>query len=169
VAATRRDEPAGEKERRTVNRVLLTGRLTRDPELRVTANGKNVTTFSVATHEYAGGGKEKSEYHTIVTWDRLAEICGRYLGKGQQVSIEGRIQTRTWDDDRGQRHWKTEIVASQVEMLSGRTKKDYQAEVAADSLEAQADALGLGSDDAEAADDDAVAAAEEPQTVEVAA
>ena len=81
-----------------MNRVLLTGRLTRDPELRVTANGKSVTTFNVATHEYAGNGKERSEYHTIVTWDRLAQICGRYLGKGQQVAVEGRIQTRTWDD-----------------------------------------------------------------------
>jgi single-strand DNA-binding protein len=113
----------------------------------------------VATHEYAGSGKEKSEYHTIVTWDRLAEICGRYLGKGQQVAIEGRIQTRTWDDDRGQRHWKTEIVANHVEMLSGRTKKDYQAEVAADSLEAQADAEGLAEDADEAA---AIVAAAEP-------
>ncbi len=150
-----------------MNRVLLTGRLTRDPELRVTGNGKNVTTFNMATHEYAGGGKERSEYHTIVTWDRLAEICGRYLGKGQQVAVEGRIQTRTWDDDRGARHWKTEIVASQVEMLSGRTKKDYQAEVAADSLEAQADALGLP--DADEDEDAAVAAAEEPEVAEAAA
>jgi len=148
-----------------VNRVLLTGRLTRDPELRVTGSGKNVTTFNLATHEYAGNGKEKSEYHTIVTWDRLAEICGRYLGKGQQVALEGRIQTRTWDDDRGARHWKTEIVASQVEMLSGRTKKDYQAEVAADSLEAQADALEPGEADDDA---DAVAAAAEPAVAEAA-
>jgi single-strand DNA-binding protein len=148
-----------------VNRVLLTGRLTRDPELRVTGSGKNVTTFNMATHEYAGNGKEKAEYHTIVTWDRLAEICGRYLGKGQQVAIEGRVQTRTWDDDRGQRHWKTEIVASQVEMLSGRTKKDYQAEVAADSLEAQADAGELARDETEAA---AIAAAGEPIAVEAA-
>jgi single-strand DNA-binding protein len=150
-----------------VNKVLLTGRLTRDPELRVTGNGKSVTTFNVATHEYAGKGKEKSEYHTIVTWDRLAEICGRYLGKGQQVSIEGRIQTRTWDDDRGARHWKTEIVANQVEMLSGRTKKDYQAEVAADSLEAQADALGMT--EADEVEDAAIAAAAEPEADEVAA
>ena len=147
-----------------MNKVLLTGRLTRDPELRVTGTGKNVTTFNMATHEYGGGGKEKSEYHTVVTWDRLAEICGRYLGKGQQVAVEGRIQTRTWDDDRGARHWKTEIVASQVEMLSGRTKKDYQAEVAADSLEAQADALGVADED-----DEAVTAAEEPDVAEVAA
>ena len=154
-----------------MNKVLLTGRLTRDPELRVTANGKNVTTFSVATNEYAGNGKEKAEYHTVVTWDRLAQICGRYLGKGQQVALEGRIQTRTWDDDQGRRHWKTEIVATQVEMLSGRTKKDYQAEVAADSLEQQADRLGLEAADADEddAEDVAIAAAAEPEVVEEAA
>jgi single-strand DNA-binding protein len=166
--------PAGKKERRTVNKVLLTGRLTRDPELRVTASGKSVTTFSVATNEYTGAGKERAEYHTIVTWDRLAQICGRYLGKGQQVALEGRIQTRTWDDDAGKRHWKTEIVASSVEMLSGRTKKDYQAEVAADSLEQQADRLGLTDDasgavEADDAEDAAIEAAAEPEAEEVAA
>jgi single-strand DNA-binding protein len=120
-----------------VNKVLLAGRLTRDPEMRALASGKHVTQFSVATTEYAGNGKERPEYHNIVTWDRLAEICGRYLGKGQQVAIEGRIQTRTWDDDKGLRHWKTEIVATTVEMLSGRKKKDYAAE-SADGLEASA-------------------------------
>jgi single-strand DNA-binding protein len=125
-----------------VNKVLLTGRLTRDPEMRSLASGKSVTQFSVATNEYAGNGKERAEYHNVVTWDRLAEICGTYLGKGQQVAVEGRIQTRTWDDDRGQRHWKTEVVAAHVEMLSGRKKKDYDAESAAESLTAQAGALG---------------------------
>jgi single stranded DNA-binding protein len=78
-------------------------------------------------------------------WDRLAEIAGRYLGKGQQVAIEGRLQTRSWDDERGIRHWKTEIVASHVEMLSGRRKKDYEAQQAADSLALQANALGEAS------------------------
>jgi len=72
----------------------------------------------------------------------LAEIAGTYLGKGQQVAIEGRLQTRSWDDDRGQRHWKTEVVASHVEMLSGRRKKDYEAQQAADSLAAQAERFG---------------------------
>ena len=110
-----------------MNKVLLTGRLTRDPEMRSLASGKNVTTFTVASNEFIGGGKEKSEYHPVVAWDRLAEIAGRYLGKGQQVAIEGRLQTRSWDDDKGARHWKTEIVASHVEMLSGRQKKDYEA------------------------------------------
>jgi single-strand DNA-binding protein len=125
-----------------VNKVLLTGRLTRDPEMRSLASGKNVSTFTVASNEFIGGGKEKSEYHSVVAWDRLAEIAGRYLGKGQQVAIEGRLQTRSWDDDKGARHWKTEVVASHVEMLSGRRKKDYEAEQAADSLVAQAEALG---------------------------
>ena len=125
-----------------MNKVLLTGRLTRDPEMRSLASGKNVTTFTVASNEFIGGGKEKSEYHPVVAWDRLAEIAGRYLGKGQQVAIEGRLQTRSWDDDKGARHWKTEIVASHVEMLSGRKKKDYEAQQAADSLAAQAAALG---------------------------
>ena len=143
-----------------MNKVLLAGRLTHDPEMRALASGKHVTQFSVATNEYAGNGKERPEYHNIVTWDRLAEICGRYLGKGQQVAIEGRIQTRTWDDDKGARHWKTEIVAGSVEMLSGRKKKDYAAESSAELHEAAAE-----KDDEEAA----AAAAAEPIPEEVAA
>jgi single-strand DNA-binding protein len=125
-----------------MNKVLLTGRLTRDPEMRSLASGKNVTTFTVASNEFIGGGREKAEYHPVVTWDRLAEIAGTYLGKGQQVAIEGRLQTRSWDDDRGLRHWKTEVVASHVEMLSGRRKKDYEAQQSADALESQAEKLG---------------------------
>jgi single-strand DNA-binding protein len=120
-----------------MNKVLLTGRLTRDPELRALASGKHVCQFSVATAEYAGDGKERPEFHNIVVWDRLAEVCGRYLAKGQQVAIEGRIQTRTWDDERGSRHWKTEIVASSVEMLSGRRKKDYSDETTEIQAEAE--------------------------------
>jgi len=125
-----------------VNKVLLTGRLTRDPEMRSLASGKSVTTFTVASNEFIGGGREKAEYHPVVTWDRLAEIAGTYLGKGQQVAVEGRLQTRSWDDDRGQRHWKTEVVASHVEMLSGRRKKDYEAQQAGDALVAQAERYG---------------------------
>jgi single-strand DNA-binding protein len=151
-----------EKESWTVNKVLLAGRLTRDPEMRALASGKHVTQFSVATTEYAGNGKERPEYHNIVTWDRLAEICGRYLGKGQQVAVEGRIQTRTWDDEKGLRHWKTEIVAQSVEMLSGRKKKDYAAETATDGLEAT-------DGSAESETDAAVAAAAEPIPEEIAA
>ena len=130
-----------------MNRVLLTGRLTRDPELRTTANGKAVTTFSIATHQFVGG-KELSDFHSIVAWNRLAETCGKYLGKGQLVGIEGRIATRSWEAQ-GQRHWKTEIVANSVEMLSRARKKDFAGDTAADALEAQASAAGYTPDASE--------------------
>jgi single-strand DNA-binding protein len=119
-----------------MNKVLLTGRLTRDPELRALASGKAVCQFSVATNTFIGNGREQAEYHNVIAWDRLAQICGEFLAKGQQVAIEGRIQTRSWDDDRGVRHWKTEIVAGHVEMLSGRQKRDFQATSAAEGLPA---------------------------------
>lgn len=86
-----------------MNKVLLVGRLTRDPELRSLPSGKPVATFSVATNEYRGGGGERTEYHACVAWDRLAEICGQFLSKGQLVDVEGRLQTRNWDDDAGKR------------------------------------------------------------------
>jgi single-strand DNA-binding protein len=134
-----------------VNKVLLTGRLTRDPELRSLASGSSVATFAVATNEFRGKGKERAEYHNVVVWDRLAQVCGQYLGKGQQVAIEGRLQTRQWDDDRGARHWKTEVVAVSVEMLSGRRKRDYEA----DSLAAQAAGDGTTTtESSDAADSD---------------
>jgi single-strand DNA-binding protein len=142
-----------------MNRVLIAGRLTRDPELRKLATGKTVTTFSVATNDYRGGA-EKAEYHSVVTWDRLAEICAQYLGKGQLVALEGRIQTRQWEDDAKLRHWKTEIVAAQVEMLSGKKKKDYATEAAANALETQAETLGMTPNDM-AEDDDEPGEADE--------
>ena len=127
-----------------MNKVLLTGRLTRDPELRSLASGSSVATFAVATNEFRGNGKDRAEFHNVVVWDRLAQVCGQCLGKGQQVAIEGRLQTRQWDDDRGTRHWKTEVVATSVEMLSGRRKRDYEA----DSLAAQATGEPAANDDA---------------------
>ncbi len=144
-----------------MNRVLLTGRLTRDPEMRALASGKHVTSFSVATNEYVGSGREKAEYHAVITWERLADICAQYLARGSMVAIEGRLQTRQWDDEAGKRHWKTEVVAASVEMLSGRRKKDY----AADALAAQADAMGLEPADG----DDAITnlAAGDPEAVEL--
>ena len=104
-----------------MNKVLLTGRLTRDPEMRSLASGKNVTTFTVASNEYLSGGREKAEYSNVVTWDRLAEIAGTYLGKGQQVAIEGRLQTRSWDDKQtNQKKYMTEVVAGTMVLLGGR-------------------------------------------------
>ena len=129
-----------------MKKVLLTGRLTRDPELRSLASGSSVATFAVATNEFRGNGKERAEYHNVVVWDRLAQVCGQYLGKGQQVAIEGRLQTRQWDDDRGARHWKTEVVATSVEMLSGRRKRDYEAETLA--TQAEADSTGISPNEA---------------------
>lgn len=152
-----------------MNHVVLTGRLTRDPESRKLASGKTVTEFAVATNDYRSGS-EKAEYHAVVTWDRLAEICGQYLGKGQLVSIIGRLQTRQWEDANKIRHWKTEIVANSLEMLSGKRKKDYAAESAAEALAAQAAAMGVepgalafsarpsDDDEAEATDDEELAA-----------
>jgi single-strand DNA-binding protein len=137
----------------------LTGRLTRDPEMRALASGKHVTSFSVATNEYVGNGREKAEYHSVIAWDRLADICAQYLGKGSMVAVEGRLQTRQWDDDAGKRHWKTEVVAAAIEMLSGRRKKDY----AAEALAAQAVAQGLEEADSEA---EATARAAEPEAEE---
>jgi single-strand DNA-binding protein len=122
-----------------MNKVMLVGRLTRDPELRSLPSGKHVATFTVATNEFRGGNAERTEYHPCVAWDRLAEICGQFLSKGQLVDVEGRLQTRQWDDDAGKRHWKTEVVVASLEMLSGRSKKEY-------AKEAQAVAEDAGSD-----------------------
>ena len=150
-----------------MNRVLIAGRLTRDPEMRKLASGKTVTTFAVATNDYRAGS-EKAEYHNVVTWDRLAEICGQYLGKGQLVAIEGRIQTRQWEDDAKVRHWKTEIVAASVEMLAGKRKRDYAAESAANALETQAQELGMAptADATDEQEDDADEAIGEEATAE---
>jgi single-strand DNA-binding protein len=134
-----------------MNKVMLVGRLTRDPELRTLPSGKHVTTFTVATNEYRGqNAGERTEYHAIVAWDRLAEICGQFLGKGQLVDLEGRLQTRQWDDDAGKRHWKTEVVANSLEMLSGRGKKEYAKEAQAAADEATTPVNGASDEALEA-------------------
>ncbi|MBA2631519.1 MAG: single-stranded DNA-binding protein [Chloroflexi bacterium] len=101
-----------------MNKVMLVGRLTRDPELRSLPSGKHVATFTVATNEYRGGNGERTEYHPCVAWDRLAEICGQFLTKGQLVDVEGRLQTRQWDDDAGKGHLQATGRASE----EGRAK-----------------------------------------------
>jgi single-strand DNA-binding protein len=104
-----------------VNRAFLIGRLGRDPELRYTTSGTPVASFSIATDERwvdSGGNRQtRTEWHNIVAWSKLAEICGQYLKKGKLVFIEGRIQTREWDDRDGNKRRTTEIVASNMQML----------------------------------------------------
>jgi len=105
----------------SVNKVILVGNLGKDPELRYTAAGVAVATFSLATSERYkdrnGEQQEKTEWHNIVAWRQLAEICGKYLQKGRQVYIEGRIQSRSYDDRDGNKRYITEIVADQMQML----------------------------------------------------
>ena len=111
-----------------VNRVFLIGRLGRDPEIRHTTTGSAVANFSVATDEHwtdsEGNRQTRTEWHNIVAWRKLAEICGQYLRKGRLVFIEGRIQTREWDDRDGNKRRTTEIIASNMQMLGGRGQGD---------------------------------------------
>ncbi len=105
-----------------INKAILIGNLGRDPEIRYTQNGTAVCNFTIATTEsYTPRGsenkEERTEWHRIVTFGRLAEICGEYLAKGRQVYVEGRIQTREWEDRDGNKRWTTEIVAQTMQML----------------------------------------------------
>ncbi|NBS67451.1 single-stranded DNA-binding protein [bacterium] len=105
----------------TLNKVMLIGNLTRDPELKKTTGGQSVCTFSIATNrsytDASGQRKDQVEYHNIVTWAKLAEICGQYLVKGKKVYIDGRLQTREWDGQDGQKKYRTEVVAENMIML----------------------------------------------------
>ena len=108
----------------SVNKVILVGNLGKDPELRYTPSGTAVATFSLATTERFkdrdGNRQERTEWHNIVAWRQLAEICGKYLHKGKQVYIEGKIQTRSYDDRDGNKRYITEIVVDQMQMLGSR-------------------------------------------------
>lgn len=106
----------------SVNKVILVGNLGKDPELRYTPSGAAVATFSLATTNPFKDreGNRTTEWHNIVAWRQLAEICGKYLHKGKQVYIEGRIQTRSYDDRDGNKRYITEIVADQMQMLGSR-------------------------------------------------
>ena len=113
---------------RGVNKVILIGNLGKDPEIRYTQNGTAVTNFTLATNEtWTKDGKkeERTEWHNIVAWARLAEICNEHLIKGRSVYIEGRIQTRKWEDKAGSTRYTTEIVAQNMQMLGGRGDGDF--------------------------------------------
>jgi single-strand DNA-binding protein len=108
----------------SLNKVMLIGNLGKDPEVRYTAGGTAVASFSIATTEKfkgkSGDWEEKTEWHNITLWARLAEIAGEYLSKGKTVYIEGRLQTRKWQDKDGKDRYTTEIVGEKMQMLSGK-------------------------------------------------
>lgn len=106
-----------------INKVIIVGNLGRDPEIRYTQGGTAVTQLSVATTRSFTRGEERveeTEWHRVVVWGKTAEHCGQYLTKGRQVYVEGRLQTRSWDDKDGNKRYATEIVAETVQFLGGK-------------------------------------------------
>ncbi|KMY65788.1 single-stranded DNA-binding protein [Desulfocarbo indianensis] len=108
---------------RGINKAILIGNLGADPEMKYTANGTALCTFRLATSETFndrdGNQQERTEWHRVVAWGKLGEICGKYLAKGRQVYVEGSIRTRSWDDQDGNKRWMTEINARDVQFLGG--------------------------------------------------
>ena len=113
-----------------LNKAMIIGNVVRDPEMRTTPGGQNVTSFSVATNmvwkDAQGEKQEKVEFHNVVAWRRLAEITGQYLKKGSKVYIEGRLQTRNWDDPSGIKKYRTEIIADNMIMLDNKTNNNRE-------------------------------------------
>lgn len=118
----------------SVNKVMIVGRLGADPEMKTLSSGQTVTNFNVATGENwvdrDGQKQERTEWHRIVVWGKLAEICAQHLAKGRQVFVEGKLQTRSWEDQQGQKRYATEVVAANVQFLGGagdRASSGHQA------------------------------------------
>jgi len=115
---------------RGLNKVMVIGHLGRDPEMRYTPSGRPVTTFSVATSRSwttsEGERRSETEWFNIVAWGSLAEICKQYLNKGQQVYVEGRLQTRRWEDEEGNKRSTVELVAREMIMLGDRRKDEHE-------------------------------------------
>ena len=113
----------------SLNKVLLIGRLGADPEIKQMVNGKSVARLSLATSQSwkdknTGEKKEKTEWHRVVFFRRIAEVCGEYLKKGSSVYIEGSLRTRDWEDDQGNKRYTTEIIGREMQMLGGRRSED---------------------------------------------
>src|SRR5947209_18400185 len=149
-----------------LNKVMLIGRLTRDPEMRYTPSGAPVTTFSLATNRYGQGPdgerKEYTDYHSVVVWNigkgNLAEITGQYLHKGSLVYIEGRLQTRSWEGQDGQKRKTTEVNATEVQFLEPRSQSQGQGQgqgqgQAREAPAAEPVAAGLGAQSEDASRD----------------
>lgn len=122
---------------RSLNKVLLIGNLTRNPVLRSTTNGATVCTFGVATNatwkDSSGNLQERTEFHNVVAWNKLAEICAQILSTGMLVYIEGEFRTRTWDDVNGIRHYRTEVKIDDMKLLDDKGKKGIGIDVATEA------------------------------------
>lgn len=122
-----------------LNKAMIIGNITRDPEVRTTPSGQTVANFSVATNliwtDQSGQRQDKAEFHNVVMWRKLAEIAGQYLKKGSKVYVEGRLQTRSWDDQNGVKRYRTEIIADNMIMLD---RPDSSSAVAASPKETYA-------------------------------
>lgn len=112
-----------------VNKVILVGRLGADPEVKAVSSGQNVARMNIATSDnwtdQNGQKQERTEWHRVVAWGRLADLCGKYLSKGRQVYLEGRLQTRSWEDQQGAKRYTTEIVANTVQFLGGASEREH--------------------------------------------
>lgn len=110
-----------------INKVIIVGRLGNDPELKTLAGGQAVARLSIATSEAwmgkDGQKQERTEWHRVTVWGKLAEICGKHLSKGRQVYVEGKLQTRQWEDPQGQKRYSTEITANTVQFLGGGNER----------------------------------------------
>jgi len=117
---------------RGLNKVMIIGKLGRNPEMRYTPSGRPVTSFSIATGRSwvnaEGERREETEWFNVVAWGNLAEICKQHLSKGQQVYVEGRLQTRGWEDQGGKKHYRTELVANEMIMLREHKSAEATAE-----------------------------------------
>ena len=134
----------------SVNKVILVGRLGQDPEVRYTQGGTPVANLRIATDEtwkdQSGERQQRTEWHTVVLWRRLAEICGQYLSKGRLVYIEGKLQTRSWQDREGNKRYSTEVQADNMVMLGSRSEEGQAAPAAQPAAAASPDS-GTNDDD----------------------
>lgn len=139
---------------RSLNRVQLIGNLTRDPELRYTPNGTAVCSFGIATNRNwttdAGEKKDEAEFHNIVAWNKLAELCSQFMVKGSKVFVEGRLATRTWQSQDGQQKQRTEIVISDMILLDGKRATSSSEEEPVSAEESQETKEGKEESDAPA-------------------
>ena len=141
-----------------LNKVMLIGNLGRDPEVRSTPSGQQVATFTLATNrrwtDKAGQRQEQTEWHQIVCWGKSAEVAGQYLTKGRQIFVEGRIQTRSWDDRQtGEKKYRTEVICENFQMLGQRGGGGHEMEAAAPAPGGPTYDEGLGAPGAPEDDD----------------